>query len=68
MSSMYCVAWGMSCGRRSPNASIDSHQRASNSAATSASVRPSSAARLMMLSSTSVTLATWCTFSPEKLR
>ncbi len=49
---------GVSSGRSTPSASIASHQRASNSTATSGSVRPCSAARSMILSSMSVMFET----------
>ena len=54
MSATKAVAWGVSVGRLTPRPSMASHHAASYCAATSASVRPSSDALVMMWSSMSV--------------
>ena len=62
-----CRPWrgASSSGGARSSASIAAHHCASYSAATSGSVRPSRAARAMILSSTSVTFETWSTSSPQ---
>ena len=67
--SMYSVACGMSSGRRTSSRSICVRStRPRSSAASSGSVVPRSAARAMILSSTSVTLLTYVTSKPRHSR
>ena len=54
MSATNAVAWGVSVGRVTPRRSMASHHTASYCPATSASLRPSSDALVMMWSSMSV--------------
>ena len=54
MSATKAVAWGVSVGAMTPRASMARHHTASYWAATSASLRPSSDALAMILSSMSV--------------
>ncbi len=66
--SMYAVARGSESGRRTPTRSISAQYAASYRCATSGSLLPSSAARRMILSSTSVMLVTYVTSSPRHSR
>ena len=58
ISGTYAVAWGSWSGRSTPMASIADHQTSSQRLAMSRQSRPSSLARLMILSSMSVMFET----------
>ena len=68
MVSISSVAFGRMSGSCTPAARISSMNRRVYSSATSAAVRSSSPARLMILSSTSVTFCTKVTSKPRQLR
>jgi len=68
MASIVSVALGCAVGLSTPSASMTSWNAFVYSAATSAAVRPSSLARAMILSSTSVMFCTNLTLNPLNIR
>ena len=68
MVSISSVAFGRMSGSCTPAARMSSMNKRVYSSATSAALRPSSPARLMILSSTSVTFCTYVTSKPRQMK